>query len=101
MTTKIRAIDFFEKEMGPITFGAFLIAIRTNLNMSQSDLARKLKVNRSMVCDIEKGRVMVSPKLAVKIARVGGFPEELAIKYCLQDQLRKAKIKLIVELLAA
>ncbi len=105
MTTKLEgailAQDFFEKELGPMTFGTFLTAARISLCLSQVELAKKLKVSRSMVCDIEKGRVMVSVTLAAKIARIGGFPELLAVKYCLQDQLRKAKVALELELKAA
>ncbi len=101
MSTKVRALEFFKKEMGPMTFGMFLTAIRTNMNLSQTMLARRLKVSRSMICDIEKGRVAVSPALAVKIARAGKFPEELAVKYCLQDQLKCAKIHMHIELKAA
>jgi len=96
MSTK--AADFFEKEMGLMTFGTFLTAVRSNLGLSQTELARRLKVSRSMVCDIEKGRVVVSPKLAVKIARIGKFPEKMAVKFCLQDQLRRAKISMNVEI---
>ena len=101
MTTKVRAAAFFEKEMGPMTFGAFLSSVRTMLDLSQADLARRLKVSRSMICDIEKGRVVVSPALAIKIAKLGGFPEKFAVKYCLQDQLRRAHIKMTVEVEAA
>ena len=101
MSTRINTKAFFERELGPMTFGSFLTAVRTNLDMSQSDLARKLKVSRSMVCDIEKGRVQVSPALAVRIARIGHFPEQMAVKYCLQDQLRRAKIKMAVSVDAA
>lgn len=92
----IRARDFFEKKLGPATFGGFLSAVRELLEISQSDLARKLKVRRSMICDIEKGRVLVSPALAVKIAKLGGFPIEFAVKYALQDQLRRAHINMTV-----
>lgn len=101
MTTKLRADTFFEKEMGPMTFGAFLTSVRTMLDLSQAELARRLKVSRSMICDIEKGRVLVSPTLAIKIAKLGGFPEKFAVKHCLQDQLRRAKIKMTVEVEAA
>jgi DNA-binding XRE family transcriptional regulator len=94
MSTKAK--DFFEQEMGPMTFGAFVVAARSNMDLSQSDLARKLKISRSMVCDIEKGRVLVSPTLAIKIAKLAGFPKKMAVQYCLQDQLRKAKIKLSI-----
>lgn len=101
MTTKYKAEHFFEERMGPMTFGTFLTAARELMDISQSDLARKLKVPRSMICDIEKGRVLVSPKLAVKIARLAGFPEKFAVAHCFQDQLRKAKIKMRVKVEAA
>lgn len=101
MSTKVKASIFFEKEMGPMTFGAFLTGARNTMSLSQAQLARKLKVSRSMICDVEKGRVLVSPALAVKIARLAGFPEKFAVKHCLQDQLRKAKIKMNVNVEAA
>jgi DNA-binding XRE family transcriptional regulator len=101
MSTRVKAEEFFEKAMGPMTFGDFLVGVRQSMNVSQADLARKLKVSRSMICDIEKGRVLVSPALAMKIARIGNFPKDMAIKYCLQDQLRKAKIKMKVDVNAA
>jgi len=101
MSTRAKASLFFEKEMGPMTFGTFLTGARLTSGLSQSQLARKLKVSRSMICDIEKGRVVVSPALAVRIARIAGFPEKFAVKYCLQDQLRKAKIKMNVKVDAA
>lgn len=94
MTTKAK--EFFEKKLGPSTFGGFLSSVRELLEMTQAELARKLKVRRSMICDIEKGRVLVSPALAVKIAKLGGFPIEFAVKYALQDQLRRAKINMTV-----
>jgi DNA-binding XRE family transcriptional regulator len=101
MSTRIKATAFFEKELGPMSFGSFLTAARNTVGLSQSDLARRLKVSRSMICDVEKGRVLVSPRLAVKIARLTGFPEKFAVKYCLQDQLRKAKIRMSVNVDAA
>ncbi len=84
-----------------MTFGAFLTAVRVNMGHSQVELARRLKVSRSMICDIEKGRVLVSPALAVKIAKIGAFPQDLAIKFCLEDQLRRLKIHMKLEVRAA
>lgn len=101
MSTKFKATEFFERELGPMTFGAFLSSVRELLNLTQAALARKLKVSRSMICDIEKGRVLVSPSLAHKIAKIAGFPAKFAIKYCLQDQLRKANLKMNVYIKAA
>lgn len=91
------ASDFFQKEMGPMTFATFLTAARLSLDITQAELARRLDVSRSMICDIEKGRVLVSPSLAVKIAKMAGFPSKFAVKYCLQDMLRRAKIKMQID----
>jgi len=101
MTTRIKAEELFKNKMGPMTFGTFLVGVRHSMGISQADLARKLNISRSMICDIEKGRVLVSPALAMKIARIGKFPEDMAIKYCLEDQLRKAKIKMKIKVEAA
>lgn len=94
MSTNPRVKDFFNQEMGPMTFGAFLHSARLSMDLAQAELARRLKISRSMICDIEKGRLLVSPALAAKIAKMAGFPIQFAVKYCLQDQLRKAKIKM-------
>ncbi|MHB8481779.1 MAG: helix-turn-helix transcriptional regulator [Nitrospiria bacterium] len=105
MTIKFKgsvpAKDFIVRNTGPMTFGKFLVAVRLNMEMSQTELAKRLKVTRSRICDIEKGRTLVSPAFAGKIAKLGGFPEKLAVKYCLQDQLRKANIKYVINLNAA
>lgn len=84
-----------------MTFGTFLVGVRHSMGISQVGLARKLKVSRSMICDIEKERVWVSPALAMKIAKTGKFQKDMAIQYCIQDQLKKAKIKMKVNVEAA
>jgi transcriptional regulator with XRE-family HTH domain len=99
MNTKAK--EFFQREMGAMTFGTFLTGARTSLDLTQAQLARKLGVSRSMVCDIEKSRVLVSPALAVRIAHLAGFPPKFAVKYCLLDQLRRAKIKMKLRVEAA
>lgn len=99
MSTK-RLIPLLEKEVGEMTFGMFLRVARNRLELSQIEMARKLKVSRGTLCDIEKGRQLVSPALAVRIAKSAGLSENLAVKACLQDQLKKANIKLKVALVA-
>jgi DNA-binding XRE family transcriptional regulator len=91
-------IATFEKEFGPLTFGQYLRSMRTVLDLTQVEMARKLKMGRASLCDIEKGRQLVSIALAKKIAQKAGFSEKVAIKTCIQDQLRKAKVKLRFEL---
>jgi len=89
-----------EKELGPLTFGMFVRSMRTSLGLSQSAMARKLGMSRGTLCDIEKGRQLVSIVLAKKIAKKAGFSETVAITTCIQDQLNKAKVKLNFELTA-
>lgn len=97
MSTKKRASLVFEKEIGAATFGTFLRAARVSMDATQAEMAKTLGVSKSVICDIEKGRQLVSPTLAYKIARKAGLSEKLAIKLCLQDQLKKAKISLAVD----
>ena len=100
MTTKKRALDLLEKEIGPIGFGNFLRAVRTSLDLTQEKMGKKLGVSKSVICDIEKGRQLVSPQLAIKIAKKAKFSEKIAVQLCLQDQLDKAKISMKVEMAA-
>lgn len=99
MNTK-RLSPFLEKELGPLTFALFLRAARTSMGLTQIELAKKLGIAKGTLCDLEKGRQLVSPSLAKKIAKKASLSEKLAIKACLQDQLNKANIKLKVEVVA-
>lgn len=99
MSTK-RVIPLLEKEVGELTFGMFLRVARGQLELSQVEMARKLKISRGTLCDLEKGRQLVSPSLAVRIAKTAGLSETIAVKACLQDQLKKANIKLKVAFVA-
>ena len=100
MTTRNRLLPLLEKDVGALTFGMFLRAARDVMDVSQAEMARRLKISRGTLCDIEKGRQLVSPTLAVRIAKVAGLSEALAVRACLQDQLKKANIKLKVSLVA-
>lgn len=96
MTTR-RAADLMQKLVGEVTFGTFLRAARTSMDATQSEMGEILGVSFSVICDIEKGRQLVSPKLAIKIAKKAGLSEKQALRLCLQDQLKKAKIKYVVD----
>lgn len=63
-------------------------------------MAKKLGVARGTLCDIEKGRQLVTTTLAVKVAKKAGLSEELAVRACLQDQVNKVNLKKKVELVA-
>ncbi len=100
MSTNIvfRNSDDLEKYFGPLTFARFMKACRAGKDMNQKEFAKFLGISAGTLCDIEKGRQLVSPLLAKKYAKKSGLSEKVAIEACLQDQLRKAKIKLKVEL---
>ena len=99
MTTR-RLLPILEKDLGPFTFGMFLRVARDSLGVSQAAMARKLGIARGTLCDIEKGRQLVSPALAIKVARKAGLSEVIAVTACLQDQVNKTKLKRRVELVA-
>ena len=79
-----------EKEIGPLTFALFMRVARTSMDLTQEKFGKKIGLSRANVCDIEKGRHLVSPELALKVARKAGLSEKMAIIACLQDQVRKA-----------
>jgi transcriptional regulator with XRE-family HTH domain len=87
------ALPVFEKLHGSYTFAEYILGIRTSLDLSQVSMAKKLGISKSALCELEKGRTLVSPGAAVRYAKKAGFSETLALEACFQDQLKKAKIK--------
>lgn len=93
---KKNLISILEKELGEPTFGGFIQGARASKELSQSDMAKKLGITRSTLCDIEKGRHLVSPSLASKIAIACGLSEIVAVRTALQDQLNKSDLNMKV-----
>jgi DNA-binding XRE family transcriptional regulator len=83
----------FEKVNGPFTFATYMLGIRTTLDLTQVQMAKKLGISKAALCEIEKGRTHVSAQSAVRYAKRAGFSEMVALEACFQDQLKKAKIK--------
>jgi transcriptional regulator with XRE-family HTH domain len=98
---KLIGMESLEKKYGPMTFGLFLKAFREAEEMTQSEFAKKLKLSRANLCDIEKGRKFVSAERAAKIANVLKIPETVLIKLVIQDMLRSAKLHYTVDLKAS
>ena len=55
-----------------------------------------LGVGRQSVCDVEKGRALVSVEKATRFAAVLEHNEKLLVRLALQDQVAKAGLKLKV-----
>jgi DNA-binding XRE family transcriptional regulator len=88
--------ELLEKDLGPLTFAMFLRGARASKDMTQTEMASRLKISKSTLCDIEKGRQLVSPALAAKIANKCGLSVKVWVEAALRDQLRKAKLNLDV-----
>ena len=83
---------------GPLTFGKLLHSIRTCDEISQAELAHRIGMSRSNICDIEKDRRTVSLERAVQFADVLGYSRNQFVSTVIEDQLREAGLKFIVEL---
>lgn len=95
MNTKNLA-KLLERELGPISFGGFLRSARTVKGLTQKEMADFLKVSRSTLCDIEKGRQFVSVELASKIAKKCGLSELVAVECSIRDSLKRAGLRMEV-----
>ena len=96
MTTKSdHTLNTIKKMLGyKPTFGSMLCAIRESEEMSQAKFAKLLKISPQKLCDIEKGRRIVSIKMAEKFAKyLGDSPEYFVIR-CLQDELERNQINI-------
>ena len=80
------------KKHSPFTFATFMLGARTTLDLTQVEMAKRIGISKAALCEIEKGRTLVSPKSALTYAKKAGFSVTLALETCFQDQLRKAKI---------
>ena len=67
--------------------GEHLVAWRTKEGLGQVALAKRLGISKSHLCDIEKGRKLLSAERALKFAKTLGIPPELMISWALQDSL--------------
>jgi len=99
MSTKSLS-KILKQDVGPLSFALYLRVARNSLGLTQVQMANKLGIARGTLCDIEKGRQMVSPALALKVAKKAGLSPELAVQACLQDQVDRAGLKRRVELVA-
>ena len=99
MSTKAYfGIESLEAKFGPMTVGLFIRSFREADDISQADFAKKLKISKANLCDIEKNRKLVSPERASKFSKVLKVPETTMIQLAIQDMLRQAKLPYEVSL---
>ncbi|SMF47656.1 helix-turn-helix transcriptional regulator [Pseudobacteriovorax antillogorgiicola] len=100
MTTKkkkSKAMKFLEKLTGgPLTFADLFRSIREGEEWTQEEYGKLLGLSRQKVCDIEKGRRLPSPEKAVEYAKILGYHPESFAKLIIEEQIKKAGLKLKV-----
>jgi len=99
---RVDALPFVERLIGGrLTLGALLEAIRRGQEATQAEFAVKLSITKSHLCDIEKGRKVVSPARALRFAEVLGYSSDQFVRLALQDAVDRAGLHYKVEVTAA
>ena len=78
-----------EREFGPLTFGQLLAAYRMSEEISQSEMAKRLKVSRQKLNDFEHGRRSPSLRMAADFAKRLGEHAPTWISIVIEEMLRK------------
>jgi transcriptional regulator with XRE-family HTH domain len=86
-----------EKRLGPMTLASFLSSWRESLEMTQVAFAKKLGISPANLCDIEKGRQLVSPKKAAQIAKKIGYSETVLVELVINEQLAAEGLKMRIK----
>src|SRR3972149_6374009 len=83
---KSDTMRFLENVAGrPLTLGGLLESLRLSEEMSQAVFAKKLRISASHLCDIEKGRKVVSPERAARFAKILGRSQQQFVRLALQE----------------
>ncbi len=101
MTTKMtsKSLKQLEKIISrKTTFATMIESLRLSEEVSQLIFAKKLGISASHLCDIEKGRKVVSPARAAQFAKVLGLSEAQFIRFAIQDELNRSGLKFTVSL---
>ncbi len=99
---KSQTMRFLENVAGrPLTLGGLLESIRLSEDMSQAEFSKKLRISASHLCDIEKGRKVVSPERAARFAKILGRSQQQFVRLALQELVNEAGLKMKVDVAAA
>ena len=82
---KVRAKKAIKNIVGHISFSEMLLSLRKSKGMTQVEFAKKLKITKQELCNIEKGRKTVSPERAALFAKKLGDSKKVFITYILED----------------
>lgn len=96
MSTKAK--EYLESELGKLTLGKLIWSIRTSEEMTLDDFSSKLKISKSHLCDIEKGRKFLSPERAQSFAKKLKYSPRQFVRLAIQDRLDNVGLKYHVSL---
>ena len=97
-TRKSEAMMFLERTAGrPLSLGGLLQSLRLGEEVSQVAFAKKLQISASHLCDIEKGRKVVSPERAARFATILGLSPEQFVRLSLQELVDEAGLRMKVD----
>ena len=94
-----RSLRVLEEMAGmKLTFGNFLWSIRESEKTNQTDFAKRLELSPQYLCDLERGRRTVSPRVAAELAEKLGYSTQQFVRLALQDEVNKAGLHYDVQL---
>jgi len=96
----VSAIKATQKTHDKMTFGSLIRSLRICDEISQIDLAKKLKVSRQFLNDVEHNRKEIGICFAKKVADTLGYSVAPMIELLIRDQLKKQKLNYTVSLSA-
>jgi transcriptional regulator with XRE-family HTH domain len=97
MNIKIKlGLKDLEKKFGPVTIGLILKNYRECFDLTQRELAKKLKISAQRLNDFEKERRLPDINSVVKFARILNDSEAFFVQVLFEDYLRSEKLKLEV-----
>ena len=86
-----------DKKIGQMTFGSFVVSWRKSEELTQVEFARLLGISPANLCDIEKGRQLVSPKKAAEIAEAIGYSPTVLVELAINEHLAAEGINIKVK----
>jgi transcriptional regulator with XRE-family HTH domain len=89
MFTKSDAVAFLESIDGPLTIPQMVVSTRQCDGYTRASMARKLGCTAQYLCDVEKGRRVVTPVRAYRWAELLGYSGHLWYKVASEDRARR------------
>jgi DNA-binding XRE family transcriptional regulator len=86
---------------GPLTLGRVIGALRKSDEISLMELAQKVGISKTYLCDIEKGRKRVPLALSARFADAMGHSVSSFVQLVLYEEFEKSGLRLHLEVSAA